>query len=174
MAETQARITKRSLDQASPRESPYFQWDGQLKGLGARIDPSGAKTFVVRYRPKAFGPNGPKRFITIGRYGVLTAEQARDRAREILGAVAAGEDPAADLAYKRSAPTFAEIADAFLREHVQAKRKSKTATGYTSLLKTHAIPEFGSRKAEAVTRAEVTRLHSQLADTPYHLARQSR
>jgi integrase len=171
MAETQARITKRVLDQATSRERPYFLWDGQLKGLGARIDPSGAKTFVVRYRPKTFGPNGPKRFMTIGRYGVVTAEQARDRAREILGAVATGEDPAADLAHKRSAQTFAEIADAFLRDHVAAKRKSKTATGYTSLLKTHAIPAFGMRKAETVTRADVARLHNQLADKPYQANR---
>jgi hypothetical protein len=87
MAEAQGRFTKRSLDQADARERPYFLWDGHLKGLGARIDPSGAKTFVLRYRPKSHGANSPKRFVTIGRYGVLTVDEARNRAREILGAV---------------------------------------------------------------------------------------
>src|SRR5271156_1082578 len=111
MAEAQGRVTKRSLDQAEPRERPFFLWDGHLKGLGARVDPSGAKTFVLRYRPKSHGANSPKRFVTIGRYGVLTVDEERNRAREILGAVASGEDPAADLANKRAGSTFAAVAD---------------------------------------------------------------
>src|SRR5271155_2752128 len=111
MAETEGRFTKRSLDRADARERPFFLWDGQLKGLGARVDPSGAKTFVLRYRPKGYGARGPKRFITIGKFGVITVDEARNRAREILGVVASGDDPAADLAYKRAASTFTEIVD---------------------------------------------------------------
>jgi integrase len=171
MAETQGRFTKRALDQADPRERPFFLWDGHLKGLGARIDPSGAKTFVLRYRPKSHGANSPKRFVTIGRYGVLTVDEARNRAREILGAVASGEDPAADLAHKRAASTFSEVAEFFLKEHVNSKRKSKTAIAYTALLKTYAIPALGSRKAGTVARADVARLQSQLAETPYQANR---
>ena len=94
---------------------------------GARIDPTGAKTFVLRYRPKGYGASGPKRFITIGRFGVLTVDEARNRAREILGAVATGGDPAADIAHKRAASTFAELSELFLKEHVETKRKSNTA-----------------------------------------------
>ena len=101
MVEAKARFTKRALDLANPKARPFFLWDGQLKGLGARVDPSGAKTSVLRYRPKGYGARGPKRFITIGKFGVLTVEEARSRAREILGAVATGDDPAADLANKR-------------------------------------------------------------------------
>ena len=76
---------------------------------------------------KAHGASAPKRFITIGRYGALTVDEARNRAKEILGAVATGADPAADLALRRSASTFKEIADLFLREHVGPKRKMSTA-----------------------------------------------
>jgi integrase len=171
MAEAQGRFTKRTLDLAVPKTRPFFLWDGHLKGLGARIDPSGAKTFVLRYRPKSHGANSPKRFITIGRYGVLTVDEARNRAREILGAVASGEDPAADLAHKRAASTFAEVAEFFLTEHVNSKRKSNTAIAYTALLKTYAIPSLGSRKAGTVARADIARLHSQLAETPYQANR---
>ena len=171
MVEAQARFTKRALDLANPKARPFFLWDGQLKGLGARVDPSGAKTFVLRYRPKGYGARGPKRFITIGKFGVLTVEEARSRAREILGAVATGDDPAADLAYKRAASTFAEVSDQFLKEHVEPKRKSNTAGSYALLLKAYAIPVLGARKAEAVTRAEVARLHGQLAEKPYQANR---
>jgi integrase len=171
MAEAQARFTKRTLDLAVPKERPFFLWDGQLKGLGARVDPSGSKTFVLRYRPKGYGARGPKRFITIGKFGVLTVDEARNLAREMLGAVATGGDPAADIASKRAASTFAEVADLFLKEHVESKRKAKTATFYSSLLKTYATPALGSRKAEAVTRAEVARLHNQMAEKPYQANR---
>ena len=165
------RLTKRAIDQAKPLPKPYFVWDGELKGFGARIDPGGAKTFAVRYRPKGHGASAPKRFITIGRYGALTVDEARNRAKEILGAVATGADPAADLALRRSASTFKEIADLFLREHVGPKRKMSTAQDYESLLTTYAIPALGNRKAEAVTRAEVARLHDQLKDKPYQANR---
>jgi hypothetical protein len=78
------RLTKRAIDQVKPLHKPYFVWDGELKGFGARIDPGGAKTFAVRYRPKGHGASAPKRFITIGRYGPLTVDEARNRAKEIL------------------------------------------------------------------------------------------
>ena len=166
-----SELTKRAIDQAEPLSKPYFVWDGELKGFGARIDPGGAKTFAVRYRPRAHGASAPKRFITIGRYGALTVEEARNRAKEILGAVATGADPAADLALRRSASTFKEIADLFLKEHVEPKRKFSTAQSYKSLLNAYAIPALGNRKAEAVTRAEVAHLHNQLKDKPYQANR---
>jgi len=165
------RLTKRAIDQAEPRSKPYFLWDAELKGFGARIDPGGGKTFAVRYRPKNHGASAPKRFITVGRYGALTVDEARNRAKEILGAVATGADPAAEIALRRAASTFKEIADLFLKEHVGPKRKMSTAQDYESLLTNYAIPALGSRKAEAVTRAEVARLHDQIGDRPYQANR---
>ena len=165
------RLTKRAVDQAEPLSKPYFVWDGELRGFGARIDPGGTKTFAVRYRPRGHGASAPKRFITIGRYGALTVDEARNRAKEIFGAVAMGADPAADLALRRAASTFKEVADLFLKEHIEPKRKVSTAQSYELLLNTYAIPALGNRKAEAVTRAEVARLHSEIGDRPYQANR---
>jgi integrase len=165
------RLTKRAVDQAAPLSKPYFVWDGELRGFGVRIDPGGAKTFAVRYRPKGHGASAPKRFITIGRYGALTVDEARNRAKEIFGAVAMGADPAAEIASRRGASTFKEIADLFLKEHIEPKRNVSTAQSYELLLNTYAIPALGNRKAEAVTRAEVARLHRQIGDRPYQANR---
>ena len=46
--------------------------------------PSGLKTFIIQYR----NAEGIKRRVNIGRFGVITAEQARDLAKIKLGAVA--------------------------------------------------------------------------------------
>lgn len=71
-------------------------------GFGIQIEPTGTKTYVVRYRPKGLGRDGPRRFYKIGRHGDLTADEARQRAKAILGLVADGQDPAAKLKSARS------------------------------------------------------------------------
>jgi hypothetical protein len=53
------KLTKRTADLAEPNLRPYFVCDTELKGYGARIDPTGAKTFIVRYRPKGQGASAP-------------------------------------------------------------------------------------------------------------------
>ncbi len=45
-----ARLTKRIVDAGAPQNGRYFVWDADLKGFGLRVEPSGAKTYVVRYR----------------------------------------------------------------------------------------------------------------------------
>ena len=165
------RLTKRNVDLAEPSPRPYFIWDTELKGYGARIDPTGAKTFIVRYRPKGQGASAPKRFVTVGRYGTLTADEARTRAKQILGAVANGDDPAAKIAEKRAAATLKDAAALFIDQHVSTKRKPSTAEGYQALLNAHALPCFGNRKIETITTSEVARLHNQLKDRPYQANR---
>ena len=60
--------------------------------IGVRIE-TGAKTFIIRYRADRGGRSAAQRFVTIGRYGTLTPEQARKQARAVLGAVAVGGGP---------------------------------------------------------------------------------
>lgn len=61
-----------------------------------RIEPSGIKSFVAKYRVGGGGRNAPQRIQTIGRYGTLIPVEARRQAKAILGSVAAGADEAAD------------------------------------------------------------------------------
>ena len=65
-------------------------WDTELRGFGLRVLPSGTKTFVAFCRNEA----GEKRLISIGRFGELTPDEARQQARKILADAVRGEDPA--------------------------------------------------------------------------------
>jgi hypothetical protein len=46
------RLSKRAVDAATPRSGRYILSDSELKGFGLPVEPSGAKTFLLRYRPK--------------------------------------------------------------------------------------------------------------------------
>ncbi|MFG1268771.1 Arm DNA-binding domain-containing protein [Xanthobacter sp. DSM 14520] len=81
------KITKRRLDALNPSKvgiqgSEQFLWDGELRGFGVRVSPAGLKSFIVQYR----SPEGRHRRTVIGRYGLMTVEQAReerDRSAEV-------------------------------------------------------------------------------------------
>src|SRR3954464_13317697 len=72
--------------------------DGLLPGLYFVIQPSGARSWAVRYRHTA-----KPRKLTLGPYPALDLVTARDRAREALQAVALGRDPGAEKRQVRQA-----------------------------------------------------------------------
>src|SRR5215469_15875651 len=122
-------ITQRSLKSLTVADCEYFVWDRDLKGFGVRVQPTGQKSYVVKYRAGS-GRNAPTRRVTLGGVGKLTLDQARRLAKMTLGSVAHGLDPAALKAADRRAATLKELADLFLSEHVEAKRKPATASHY--------------------------------------------
>ena len=162
---TNGRLTKRTVDAATPQSERYIVWDSELKGFGLRVEPSGAKTFLVRYRPRGAGRTGAKRFMKVGRYGTLTSDEARNRAKAILGAVAAGGDPAGEQNKARKAITMAALAERYLDEEVTPKLKPGTAKLYSHYLLDLAIPEIGRLKADAITRSEISKLHLKIGRT---------
>lgn len=163
-------ITQRLIKNLEARDEEYFVWDDSLAGFGLRVQKSGAKSYVVKYRAGA-GRGAPTRRLTLSQVGKVTPDEARVLARKMLGAVAHGADPAAQRAAEKRASTLAEAAEQFLKEHVEAKRAASSASSYRDVLERLALPELGKRKADKVTMAEVQRLHSKLAHSPYQANR---
>jgi integrase len=164
------RITKRLVDSLKSTARDQFVWDDTLIGFGVRVQPTGAKSYVVKYRA-GWGRGAPTRRVTLGRVGTLTPDEARGLARKTLAAVAHGGDPAAVKAAERRASTLRELAEIFLADHVEAKRKATTAAHYRSLLEKVVLPELGSRKAEQVTPSDLAKLHAKMRDRPYQANR---
>jgi integrase len=167
---TEQRITKRLVDGLKPQATEFALWDSKLPGFGVRVRPSGAMSYVVVYRAGS-GRGAPVRRFTIARVGKATPEAARKRAATILGAVAHGHDPAGEKATERAALTISELADRFMSEHVEQKRKAGTVTFYRHLLEKIVKPSLGATKADKATRAQVARLHGNLKATPFQANR---
>ena len=136
-------------------------WDTQQPGVGVRIYPTGAKSFVVSY-----WINGRRRFYTIGRYDRITLHQARESAMEVFLQVHRGEDPSADRRAAHQAPTGADLADRHISDHAKIKNKARSAKRARQLWDSSVLPTLGKRKVSDVQRADVAKLITDMADTP--------
>ena len=163
------RITKRVVDGLKPSEKRFYVWDMDVTGFGLQVTPKGAKSYVFQYRLPGRGRSTSAKRIMIGRHGDLAPDQARRIAAEHLLAVKAGANPA--LGRKPSElPRVAELAQRFLNEHLPTKKKpprQSTIDGYESIFRKHVVPRIGSKHVEAVTTADVERLHNAMRATPY-------
>ena len=100
--------------------------DEELKGFGLRIT-QGAKSYFVERRV-----NGTKRRVTIGRADLLSLEEARLKARQILLDMASGIDPTAEKRNEKVASiTLIEL----LEEYLQVRTlKASTASVYRRVI----------------------------------------
>lgn len=160
-----AKITKSFIDGLEPNSTRLTFWDDALRGFGVRVSASGVISFVIRYRVGGGGRGAAERLHTIGRYGVLTVEEARKRAKADLGLVANGGDPGGARAEARAAITVRDLADDFMKKEVRPKRKPSTISLYQIYFDKHVVPDLGTKKARDTTRADVAKLHRKIGAT---------
>ena len=81
------KLTKKFIDaQLYNGSAKHILWDGEVKGFGVRIYPTGKKSFVLDYRD-----NNRKNLMVIGSYSILTLDQARKDAKAKLADLVKGD-----------------------------------------------------------------------------------
>ena len=158
-----ARLRQRTLSNRMVEGLPVCEreelfWDRDLPGFGVRVYPSGAKVYLVQSRTA----HGTRR-ATVGRHGTISADEARRRAASMLTRIRAGEEPEPKPG---SGPTVAELAERYLREHVEVYCKPATITGYTQIIQKRIVPALGALALQEVERRHVAELHYKLRKTP--------
>lgn len=156
-----AKLTKRTVDAALPRDKSYLLFDDEVRGFALRVQPSGEKMFVMRYR---FG--GADRKLRLGRYGDLTPDEARRLALKARVSLADGIDPGAARRKAIASPTMEQLAERFMREHVMFYCKTSTQGDYRHALKV-VLAKLGRRRVAEVTRADMAEFHQSLAKNLY-------
>lgn len=155
-----AKLTKRLVDAAEPREKDYVVWDDELPGFGLRVFTSGKRSYVLQYRAL-----GRSRRYTIGLHGVWTAEGARQEAKVQLGRVAQGDNPAEERQLDHKAITVKELCTLYLNDLNaglilgKGGRPKKPTTIVTDIgrIERHIIPLLGTRRVKDLTKADINK-----------------
>ena len=156
-------ISRRTVERLKADKDTVF-WDSELLGFGVRVYPTGRKVYVVQTR--AGGKDGKR--VTVGRHGVITAEEARRRAALIVARIKAGEEPVPEpMAVKlANGPTVGDLAAMYLKEVVAVRLKPASAKAYRGVIVKHILPALGRKPALSVDHATVSAFHHGLAGTP--------
>ena len=70
-----ARLTKTAVEALERGSRDIYAWDDRVAGFGVKVTPKGARIYVLKYRAGRL-----QRWMTLGRHGEMTAEQARAKA----------------------------------------------------------------------------------------------
>ncbi len=162
------KVTVRSVDALKPkRDRDVFLWDGELRGFGVRVKPSGLKSYLIQYR----NADGGTRRLVLGRHGVMTAKRARDAARAKLVEVSEGLDPSAMRHMSREDWTVSQICNWYLEE-AEAGRllgrkrrpiKASTLAMDRSRINTHIRPLIGTRRVHRLCLVDIESMQADVA-----------
>ncbi len=116
----QTNIGNRLIANIELKSTPYEIRDNRLKGFLLRVQPSGTVSYICQYE------RGKR--ITLGKVGVLTPTQAREKAQAILAAYALGQDPVQSTKDKHADSTLGTFITQEYKPWVEAHRKSAKGT----------------------------------------------
>jgi integrase len=162
------RIGLREVRALRPGEIIWDGGPGAVAGFCARRQRGPAVTYYVKYRTA----NGRQRWQVIARHGVLTPDEARDKAKAIIGEVVGGADPAAEKRTTRKAKTVAELCDLYLADAEAGRlltrrkvaKKASTLATDKGRIERHIKPQLGSMAVAAVMREDVERFMHAVAE----------
>jgi integrase len=159
------RLTDEAVARLRPKAKRYSVPDPELIGHYVRVMPSGVRSYVAVARD----PFGKKQvWTTIGAADHVEIEEARTKAREIIGRVKAGK-PATEPP-PPPADSFAAVAENWKRRHVEAKGL-RTRYEIERCLNKYVLPHWGNRPFIEIRRSDVARLLDYIEDE--HGARQA-
>ena len=148
-------LTEARIRDAAPELKTKILWDHAVKGLGVRVTPAAAKSFVLQYRIK-----GRQRRWTLAQCAAIPLKRAREIAGEQLLAIRNGDDPLQRRQDAEAAPSVASAIDRFFREDGPAlvaagRMRPTTLATYSAQAERHVKRGMGALKVEDVKRRDV-------------------
>jgi integrase len=157
-----AKLTSRAVETIKPIATRQEIPDGLLPGLYLIVQPSGARSWAVRYRH-----NGRPRKHTLGSYPAIDLKSARELGTKVLRAAAEGRDPTGERQDQR-ANTVAHVVAQFLAKYGQRRYRPRTFAEAQRLLQQNAVAHWGRQPIASVTRRQLRDMLDRLVanDTP--------
>ena len=149
--------TDKQVAALKPEAKKYAVKVRDQTGLYLRVTPQGFKSYAA----VALDPHGKQVWATLGGADVLTISAAREMAREVIPRIKAGDDPFPAPPTKPA--SFKDVAENYLRRHVQTKRLRSEDT-IRNILKRYIYPTFANLEFETIKKSDVSRLLDAVED----------
>ena len=152
------KLTTAAIENFQPSgEVAIEKPDGNVIGLRLVIQPSGHKSWAIRYRHE-----GRNKKLTLGPWPRIGLQQARELAAKALRKIAEGEDPAGErketrrrqLAKVDTADLVAAVFGEYRERHLATLRRS-TRREIQRLFEKRLLPTWGSRRMSEITKRDV-------------------
>lgn len=160
-------LTDRTLKALKPADTGgrYEVMDTVVPGFGVRVSDKGQASFILVARYP--GSSNPTRR-TIGVYGAMTLEAARQTARQWHDMIRRGVDPKVEAEHsrraeiERQANTFRAVAEDFIKLAAvgpdEASPKQRKGLEVARDIRREFIPAFGDKPIDAVTARDIVRV----------------
>jgi integrase len=156
-------LTDIAIARLKPRPVRYEVPDGGARGLRVIVQPSGRKSYAVRYRNVA----GRARKLTLP--PGITLAAARKLAADALLDSAQGKDPATAKQAARQTTraqvddTVERLAARFITEHAKRNTRPNSWRGTIYAFRNDVLPAWGRRTVHEITRRDVRELLGRIA-----------
>jgi integrase len=156
------KMTAVTVEKLKPANTRIEKPDTMVKGLVLIVQPSGVKSWQVRYRTA-----GVRRRMALGSYPAVSLADARKSANEALlkvleGADPAGEREAAKLAKLSDRDKVGNLIDQFAKRHLSTLRSGETVKRE---LDRHVVAVWGDRDIHEIKKRDVIDLLDRIADS---------
>jgi integrase len=158
-----AKLTPKFVEHAKSAPKRKEIPDAGCPGMYLVIQPSGAKSYAVRYRRPS--DKSPAK-LTIGSAAKLTLADARAAATAAKQKVTHGIDPCSTVVPSGQAGenTIAKLAEEFIEKYAKQKRPN-TERQYKAVLRNEIVPVWGNRHVPSIARRDVVLLCESIAAT---------
>ena len=162
--ERKFNFTKKKLDNLplpTNGQRAYF-YDSGTRGLTLAVSPTGKKVFVL-YRKVGRKPER----LTIGFYPDLTIEQARGKAAQLNGRIAAGENPADERRAERDVAgevhTLGQLIEAYVtRQILPHSSRPKKAANEIRRIESAYLSDWKNKPLADITKKLVLSRHAEI------------
>ena len=155
------KLTNQYIANLKPLGKRLELQDEGTKGLALRLNVSGNKSFVYRYRF-----NDKVKRYTIGSYPEVSLAQARDKSKEITYNLSQGIDPLVEKRKNKNQfkgeLTFAELSDLYIKRHLPSLSAS-TAKEYARIINTELNKKLGKLYLSEISKRRLIDLIDAIA-----------
>ncbi len=158
-------LTDTVIANLESEEKPYSEKDS--KGLYLHVKPSGAKSWLMRYKDKS----GRWRWHGLGAYPHVTGAMARKLLQDKLQELASGAD---DLRCDaKSNNTVADIVTIWTAEPKFTKLAPRTKIRYISTIEVHLLPKMGDKVMADIDRDSWLKFFRGMQQIEHHITKKA-